>query len=360
MTSTTTAVQTPFAGKPKRRWRVVKWLAIAVAVIVALLALLIGALYATALTPAKPVGFQVVQVTSANKPAFQLGIWYPTTDASSTVWLGNFFAQLASNGAVKGQQLPLVVMSHGTGGGIVSHADLAMALAEAGFVVATPMHRDNYLDTSSVGTLDYIQGRSQQLSQTIDFMLQQWPAHTQLQPQKIAAYGFSIGAFSVLTAAGATPDLASVRTYCATHTEFACQLLQQSHSYLLDPVLPTGSVAFDKDPRIAAVVVAAPGLAFTMQSATSVAGITAPVQIWQGEQDTHVPLASNAQLLYAALGQRGQLQRVKDAAHLSFLAPCGLLRVPTLCEDPANFDRAAFHQQMNAAVVEFFQQQLPQ
>lgn len=356
MTTVTAQVQ---AASPSLFKRVFKWVLIAVLALVSVVALLLAALYVTAVTPATPVGFQVAQLKDDAGKAYPVGIWYPTTAEPKAVWLGSFFAKLASNASVQGEQLPLLLISHGTGGGIVSHADLAMSLAAAGFVVAAPMHHDNYLDSSSVGSSDYIYGRSQQLRQTLDFMLQQWPAHDQLDAKRIAAYGFSIGAFTVLTSAGAKPDLAGVRSYCANHNEFACDLLKDSKSYLLNAQF-NESRTVQKDPRIAAIVLAAPGLAFTMQSSAALADVTVPVQIWQGDKDVTVPFSSNAQPLVAALGERAELQLVPNAVHLSFLAPCGLLKLSPICADPADVDRAALHQQMNGAVLEFLRQKLPQ
>lgn len=48
------------------------------------------------------------------------------------------------------------------------------------------------------------------------------------------------------------------------------------------------------------------------------------------------------------------------AAHFAFLAPCsdGLARqVPEICRDGPGFDRAAFHDNFNAAIVAFFQRE---
>lgn len=372
MTSSTT-IPDAVVAKPSWRWRLVKWLVFTLLGLVSVVAVLAAALYATAKTAEKPVGFQISQLVDANGKPFPVAIWYPTRSQPSTVWLGSFFAKLATNAPVDGaatgetstdkaqpdhQQLPLVIISHGTGGGLISHLDLAMTLASAGFVVAAPMHQDNYLDSSSVGSADYIYGRSLQLSQTIDFMLNKWPEHAKVNPQKIAAYGFSIGAFSVLTSVGANPDLAGVRSYCANHAEFACDLLKDSQSFLLADPLPNPAANFQKDTRIRAVVVAAPGLGFTLQTEAAVAGITVPVQLWHGEQDTTVPFASNSQGLLSALGDRAELHKVPAAAHYSFLVPCGVLSLLPICADPADFDRDAFHQQMNSAVLAFFQQQL--
>lgn len=369
----TPSMNTPDAvvAKPRWHWRLVKWLGFTLLGLLSLVAVLAAALYATAKTAENPVGFQISQLVDANGKPFPVAIWYPTRSQPSTVWLGSFFAKLATNAPVGGaatgetstdkvqvdQQLPLVIISHGTGGGLVSHLDLAMTLASAGFVVAAPMHHDNYLDSSSVGSADYIYGRRLQLSQTIDFMLNKWPDHAKVNPQKIAAYGFSIGAFSVLTSVGARPDLAGVRSYCASHAEFACDLLKYSQSFLLADPLPSPAADVQKDPRIRAVVVAAPGLGFTLQTEAAVAGITVPVQLWHGEQDTTVPFASNSQGLLSALGDRAELHKVPAAAHYSFLVPCGVLSLLPICADPADFDRDAFHQQMNSEVLAFFQRQ---
>jgi hypothetical protein len=53
------------------------------------------------------------------------------------------------------------VLSHGNAGDPGSHADLALALADAGFVVAAPMQAgDNYLDQSAAGTSRWLGDRN--------------------------------------------------------------------------------------------------------------------------------------------------------------------------------------------------------
>jgi predicted dienelactone hydrolase len=53
---------------------------------------------------------------------------------------------------------------------------------------------------------------------------------------------------------------------------------------------------------------------------------------------------------------------VANAGHYDFLPPCDarLSRLrPEICDSLAGFDRAAFHEQFNAAVVRFFEAMLP-
>lgn len=352
---------TAAAAKPKRSLgkKILRFGAISVGVLVLLAGSLITLLYQQALQTERPVGFQAVQVRNSEAgPMMMMGIWYPTNAAVAAQWLGSQFMQVAANGPVSGQQLPLIVISHGTGGGIVSHTDLALALASAGYVVAAPMHSDNYLDQSSVGSPVYFTGRTAQLRSAIDYMLQQWPAKAQLDAGRIGVYGFSIGAFTALTAAGAQPDLRGMAQYCASHNEFACDMLRQSNSFLLGTDLPVGFDNFAKDERIKALVVAAPGLGFTFSGKDALANVSAPLQLWQGDQDINVPDATNAKVIRDALGSRVEFHSVPNAAHLSFLAPCGLLKMLPICTDPAGFDRQEFHDVMNPRVVTFFDKQL--
>ncbi len=50
----------------------------------------------------------------------------------------------------------------------------------------------------------------------------------------------------------------------------------------------------------------------------------------------------------------------RGAAHFAFLAPCsdGMARqAPEICRDGPGFDRTAFHDSFNAAVVAFFRRE---
>lgn len=348
------------AAKPKRSLgrKILRFSAISVAVLVLLAGAFIALLYQQALQTKRPVGFQAVQVRSSAAAPMMMGIWYPTSAEVSPQWLGSQFMQVAANGPIAGQQLPLIVISHGTGGGIVSHADLALALAADGYVVAAPMHSDNYLDQSSVGSPAYFTGRTAQLRSAIDYMLQQWPAQTQLDASRIGVYGFSIGAFTALTAAGGQPDLRGVARYCSEHHEFVCQMLRQANSFLFGTAWPDDFDQFSKDERIKALVLAAPGLGFSFNDEAALSQVDVPVQLWQGEQDDTVPDASNAKVIRDQLGARVVFHQVPNAAHLSFLLPCGLLSMLPTCHDPAGFDRQAFHDDMNQQVADFFAQQL--
>lgn len=336
-----------------------KWFRRVLIAVVLLIGVLVAIAMSNALRSERPVGFQSVTATTAGGQRFAMGVWYPTTASTRpTTLLGLVLMDVAPAGPVAGSGLPLVVISHGSGGGPGGHADMALALASAGYVVAAPMHTgDNYADQASIGSASYLGSRTTELSAAIDHMLTRWPEHARIDPQRIGAYGFSAGGLTVLTAAGARPDLAYVSTYCTKAKEFACDMLRQAKS----PLIEAGGKVDDKwasDPRIKAAVVAAPGLGFTLRP-DGFANVSAPIQLWGADGDTSVPYATNTGPVRDALGTRAEYHEVRGASHFSFMVPCGLFGPPMLCKDEGNFDRKAFHATMNKSVVAFFDRHLP-
>ncbi len=335
-----------------------KWIRRLVGAVVVLACLLAAAVYFTALKSERPVGFQAAQVTPADGHSFAIGIWYPTQAKTWPMMLGPLVMKVARDGEIAGRNLPLVVMSHGNGGGMGGHADLALALASAGYVVAAPMHAgDNFADQSAAGSANLFAGRNREMHASLDYLLKTWPAHQHIDPARIGAFGFSAGGFTVLTALGGKPDLSLIAQHCASAPEFICDVLRQAKSPLLNAEAAKSSAAFVPDTRIKAAVLAAPGLGFTF-GANGLANVKQPVQLWSGELDDKVPYASNAKLVQAALGNLVDFHTAPNAGHVSFLAPCGVLKPPGICSDAGDFDRAAFHRQMNASVLVFFDKNL--
>lgn len=336
-----------------------KWLRRLLIALVLVVVAVVAYALATAQRSERPVGFHGVRVADPGGQPFTVGVWYPTqARPRPTTLLGGVLLSVAPDGPVDGQGLPLVVISHGNGGGPGSHVDLALALASAGYVVAAPMHPgDNFADRSAAGSVSLFNGRARQLRATVDHMLTAWPEHRRIDPQRVGAYGFSAGGFTVLTLAGAQPNLRLIAKQCIEAPEFVCDALRQAKSPLLDAKASESAGAFAPDPRVKAVVAAAPGLGFTL-GPPALADVRVPVQLWSGDRDVTVPYASNARVIREALGDRVEFHTVPGAAHFSFLTPCGLLRPPGLCEEQGDFDRKAFHQTMNASVVAFFDRNL--
>jgi predicted dienelactone hydrolase len=338
-----------------------KWLKRTLAVLLLLVAGVAGVAVATALKAGRPVGFQVVQIADGAGGSIPAGIWYPTTGSPRpTTLIGMRLMDVAPNGPVNGSRLPLILISHGNGGGPGSHADLAMALAATGYVVAAPMHAgDNYMDGSGLATPNWLASRGRDLRLTTDYLLGAWSGHDRIDASRIGAFGFSAGGYTVLAAIGAQPDLRLIPEHCAKQPEFVCAMLRQAKSPLLSPLLQASAAipASQPDPRIKAAVVAAPGLGFTM-AGSALAGVKAPVQLWSAADDTTVPYDSNARVVREGMAQGVEFHLVPRAGHMAFLVPCGPIGPPALCKDAEGFDRTFFHAHMNKSVIDFFNRQL--
>jgi len=329
-------------------------LKIVAGLLIALALLVLGvlaAVYLKAATPEHPVGFAEIAVKDHEDKPLQVDIWYPTDSPPGLSLIGLSAQRVATNGTVAGRSLPLVVISHGNGGLASSHSDTALALASAGFVVAAVTHTgDNARDDSYVGTPRWLIDRPRHIHVVLDYMLNDWQAHGQIDQAKVGVFGFSAGGFAALVSIGGVPDLAQIARHCTAQPEFACGLWKQL------PSGPVAETAWVHDPRIKAAVVAAPGYGFAFEP-DGLRQVTAAVQLWNGVEDRNVPYDTNEAVVRRLLPKPPEYHAVPGAAHFSFVAPCPGWLLPVICQDAKGFDRAAFHRDFNGAVVAFFQQQ---
>jgi predicted dienelactone hydrolase len=294
------------------------------------------------------VGFEQAAIPDADHAPIAAIIWYPTIAEARDIQVGPVAIKAVPSAPIARSGLPIVIISHGTGAGAISHVDTAIALAQAGFVVVTPTHSgDNYEDESNVGKPAWLADRSRHIVRTIDFMLGSWRGSLNIDENKIGIFGFSAGATTALIAIGGEPDLGRLAPHCATQPEFACRLFQAPGAAVKNP-------SWSHDPRISAAALAAPGLGFLF-GPDSFAKVKAPVQIWAGSDDVIVPYASNTANVRALLPETTEYRQVQGAGHLSFLAPCPEpSTMPAICTDKPGFDRTAFHAELNAALITFF------
>lgn len=144
--------------------------------------------------------------------------------------------------------------------------------------------------------------------------------------------------------------------HCAGHPAFFdCRLVR-----LHGGSTSSGSATVPHDPRIRAIVVAAPALGFAFQT-SGLRAVTMPVQLWRADDDQVLPAPFYADAVRAALPGPPEFHDVPLAGHFDFLAPCSaaLARVAAqICSSAPGFDRSAFHRSFDAAVVGFFNRTL--
>jgi len=317
------------------------------------LAAALAAALAIATTAVASTGFQVLRIPDPAGGEIEVGLWYPADAPAKSMRFGLDSQTVADGAPVVGAGLPLVVMSHGNGGFFGSHADTARALAEAGFVAAALTHTgDNYQDQSRATDMP---NRPRQFSVLIDYMLRDWRDRDQLDPERVGAFGFSSGGFTVLAAAGARADAGAILEHCRQLPDYFDCKLSRKHP-------PTWSAWPDTrgDGRIKAIVSAAPALGYAF-TAESLAGVRAPVQLWQAEHDRVLPKPLYAEAVRDRLPARPEHHLVAGADHYDFLPPCSAdmaRRAAEICTPAPGFDRTAFHRTLNREVVRFFSETL--
>lgn len=246
---------------------------------------------------------------------------------------------------------PLVVLSHGHAGSRWGHHDLAVALAEAGFVVAAVEHTGDSWQDPVVGGPEVTAGlRARQLSQTVTKLLADPTLGPLIDPGRIGVAGFSAGGATALVVAGAVPDFTRFEGYCSRHPDDR-ELCLGERATDAEPVTA--------DPRVRAIFAMAPlGVPF---DAAGLAGVRVPVLLAVALADEVLIPSENGLAVRDGLPVPPEVIALADADHYVFLAPCtraNAHRVPMLCDDPPGVDRRAVHAQLSAAAIAFFRRSL--
>jgi predicted dienelactone hydrolase len=318
-------------------------------------------LLAIGVSNAGAVGFQWITVADPEDQPLDVAVWYPSDFPVAPQALGLYRQTVAANGAISGSQLPLVVISHGTGGWAGSHFDTALALAEAGFVVAAITHTgDNLKDRHYSFRARNLIGRPRHVVRTIDHMLMIWPAHESLDPTRIGIFGHSAGAFTALVTVGGTPKLDRIAQRCRERPDDrACQPAPESDE--ANDAVPTDASVFMHDPRIGTAVIAATGLGMTFENG-GLSAVRVPVQMWRAAEDRIAVDQWSTAIIRRELPTPPDEHVVPLAGHFAFLAPCSdalAAAAPEACVDASGFDRAEFHRTFNETLIAFFRARLP-
>jgi len=308
----------------------------------------------TTLTHAAGVQFIVVPPDGDNG-VLSGAVWSPCASPPQEVKLYSVVTPGLLNCAVKGEKLPLIVVSHGQDGWFGGHHDTAEALADAGFVVAAINHPgDNALSATRTLDISIAARRPADIKRLIDFMLGGWSDSAKIDPRRIGFFGHSRGGYAGLVLAGANPDFKRAAAECGqgANANSPCALFK-SDSKLADAPLT-------HDPRIKALVLADPGFTFLL-GRDELKPVTLPVQLWSSELGGAGGTAQSVAELMLWLPVKPDFHLVAHGDHWAFIAPCTAEQaksLPRVCNDTPSFDRIAFHRVFNAALLAFFRQQL--
>lgn len=314
-------------------------------------ALLCGAIAAAS------TGLAVLPAVKGQGP---LTVLYPTQAPAAELRRGPFTVQVAPDAPPAGGNHRLIVISHGSGGSVWPHFDLARTLVAAGFTVAMPLHAgDNFEDMRDVGPVSWAR-RPQEVSQAIDRVaadLRFTPL--QLDLRRVGMYGMSAGGLTALVLAGGRWSPAQLARHCDAHIEqdfHACVGLSLE---LSGGALDGAKIALARrvirvrlgddaawrqwqEPRIAAVMAAVPMAApFDMES---LARPRVPFALLRAEHDAWLRPRWHSDAVHAACAARCPVWvDMRDGGHGSTLspAPTGLGgQLARLLSDPSGFDRS--------------------
>lgn len=318
-------------------------------------------------------------VGKGNRP-LATTIWYPTVKGTQeTEWrISVFRAGWTAQGAPlvdTPSKLPLIILSHGTGGSAAQLSWLAETLASNGYLVAAVNHHGNTAFEEAFLPQGFILWweRARDISIVIDKLLADPRFGHRIDVSRIGAAGFSLGGYTVLAMAGARVDQNQWKRYCADRpNDPSCKLPPEAPFSMSDIQLLSEqddgvksslsrSEKSYRDTRVRAVYAIAPVLGPVLNR-QSLADIAIPVRIVVGTMDDQAPPKANAEPI-ASFVPRAELQLLPDAMHYTFLARCsikGQLFAPSLCSDPAGTDRENVHKRVGADALEYFNRILSQ
>jgi len=272
------------------------------------------------------------------EPAFPTLVMYPSGSAEASINLGPYPASLAMDGSVVGGSFPLVVVSHGTGGSPLLYRGLAAHLARDGFIVALPEHPGNNRNNNELaGTATILADRPRHIRRVIDHLASSQQFGSAMLPQEVAVIGHSLGAYTALAVAGGQPEASPLDT--------------GDGSFRRVEVVP--------DNRVAALVLLAPATPWFLDQ-DSLRQVRVPILMFTAERDADAP-AWNAEIVSTGVADRALVRHrvAPGAGHFSFLSPFpAAMSSPGFppSQDPAGFDRVAFHVELNEEVLAFLRE----
>jgi predicted dienelactone hydrolase len=287
-------------------------------------------------------------------------LWYPAdpkTESNPTTldWIFVAWAVPEAPFAAQPERLPLVLLSHGTGGSPSSLLWLAEHLAAHGYLVAAVEHFGNtYGNDTKEGAMAQWR-RPVDLSRTLDALLADSRFASRIDVSRVGAAGISSGGYTVIALAGGIYHPERMGSYCQDNPlQKGCRPDARA-TFETIPDRDAASSSYE-DPRFRAVFALAPALGAGF-AAEDLATIKIPVGIVASAQDEMVPLKDNAGR-YAQLIPSAQLTVLPKGGHFTFIAMCnekGIANAQTVCVDhDPKVDRQAVHEQVGKLVVQFF------
>jgi predicted dienelactone hydrolase len=304
------------------------------------------------------------------------GIWYPAQAVSieTDTLIGPPDAPLFTAGraainaeiAQTSTKLPLILLSHGTGGTVTQLGWLACALAQQGYITAGVNHHgNNALEPYTPEGFIHFWERAVDLTFLLTNLLADPYFGNTIDPDRVGAAGFSLGGYTVIALAGGRFDLSAYKAFCdGPEREATCDpppefpgLQTFLGEAVANPTIIELSSQSYKDERIKAALSIAPVLASGATPA-SLSSIIIPIRIIVGSADELAPLKTNAFKFATGISGAQLTLLPKPVAHYTFLAEAtdlGKEILPEFCQDHPSINRRQIHSTVSRMAIDFFQ-----
>jgi predicted dienelactone hydrolase len=318
-------------------------------------------------TPQIFIGEQTLRFkdTARNRP-LTTEVWYPTTDNSRqptpkknypfitdpTIWS----AQLPA------QKHPLVMISHGTGGGGMTMEWLADALVKQGFIVAAVNHWGNTYDNKIAINFVTPWHRAQDISYVLTQLLNHPELSKVIDQEHIGAAGFSIGGYTVIALAGGKLNIDALDDFSKTPQGIAETTIPEFPNLMNSVKEEDIKASFAqspplKDDRIKAFFAICPAIGQGFTKASQLKDVKKPIYIVGTEGDIITPVKTNA-AHYHNLIPKSQYYMVKgNAGHYVFLNEATTVVKQSgdmIFNDAVGVDRHAVHELIGGMAAAFF------
>ncbi len=266
---------------------------------------------------------------------FPMSVMYPTHQEGKIEAIGPFHLDVSINAQPTEGEFPLVLISHGSGGGNLLYRTLAHYLAHNGFIVGMPEHPFNNFNNNTLeGTIENLESRPRHINIVIDWFFESENFSKVIKPDSISIIGHSTGGCTALSVAGGIPT----------------SLPNES----LDGKPKQINVAHKR--KINSLVLLAPGTVWFKEKG-ALGGVDIPILMITAEKDQFIqPFQAQIVLDGVADSSKVEHRIVENAGHFSFLSPFPEFMItpdffPAL--DPAGFDRQKYHNELNLEIFDF-------
>ena len=303
--------------------------------------------------------------SSRNRPV-TTEVWYPTNDAytaaDSSYEYPFVHIPVIRNAHIPTSKHPLVIISHGTGGGRITLEWLADALVQKGFIVAAVDHWGNTYNNKIA--IDFVTPwqRPLDISFAVTQLLGDKEFGSVIDQNRIGAAGFSIGGYTGIALAGGRLDFDALMNYMTAGDGRKTIAIPEFPDLMKSVKIDDVKESFRRSPdlmdkRIKAFFIICPAIGQGFERKSQLSRINKPFFIVGAQSDSIAPSKLNAEHYHHLIKGSGLVVIPGKVGHYAFLNEgVGEFKKHggIYTNDDSSVDRHAVHKQVGDLAAKFF------